>query len=607
MPRTAETTPTNPTGIPMRLESGIWMPGEATATNIQNSNQILRNSSPTKVEIGDIGGGARSIPVMEAGDAGGQAPSTPETTGDPRLDALMATISQQAELINQLREQQSQTTAVLERLVALLEAQQAQPTPPGEPAPTEPEPEPTPVEPEPTVPGEPTPTVPGGGDDNGPTDAEMNRLRTEALQEDRERNNNALTQRAERAQKALNRARDDLVRFTILRRARSISSLWHRGEGQAYDAAQENYRNALRDFMAAQAEGLRAQNPDMSDAEIIEALAPMEYAEQKAFAERVHSMDQEMFENGQKSLRERMLRRWANYSTKKKLLIGVLAGAGAGFASVGLGLGIAGVAVGLATRYAFGVLNHVASARNVSEKSKDAEVRRISGREQRENGRRASSRLRFGPNGQTVDDYLDNDMLDRNEGYHGREMRRARGRNGLGLAIMGASGLLIGMDMGGVDVIPHVLRGDWSNFLHEIGDKVHGIHHHGGGEGSSFTVPGHGGGSEYASWDIKPSTIHATNMTDFNKGVVSLLQQQGIHVHNFNQHVVDHMNHYMENRPMASGMDASGHQHLISGNFSFGNPSHAQGFEIGSNGNGQTELLRWMDEATKQGATFSRS
>lgn len=288
---------------------------------------------------------------------------------------------------------------------------------------------------------------------------------------------------------------DDLARFTILRRARSFDfySRQARTDRRAYERAYQSYEQSKIAYLTHMRDQLKS-NQNLSEEEIVGQLSVEEFKMQRQFAEKVRAIDEENYSQsieagGFRAARARFLKRWAEFSWKRKIAIGLVAGGGAAIASATLGLGLFGLAVGAGARASLSILNHSASIKNRAKVEYEHEVGRINRAEVRDridrtrnnlNGRRRSL-LRLGGTSRAESDrYLQN-LHERTSGYHSGELSRARRRNRIGLAIMGASVAAVGVGVAelagiGLPRIPNI--GGWG------GGNHHGLG--GGGSGGHY-------------------------------------------------------------------------------------------------------------------------
>lgn len=557
--------------MPMHYEGGMFVPGHAPSAenNIQISNNSSATANGNEVTLDGAAGGTAT-----GNEALAETPQQPEEQPD-ELDALRQQVEERDRRIDGLEQQVQQMNERLQQIVELLR----QPPPPETPQP----------------PGSPPgPPAPGAEAEQPPQISPEQLAVTEASAE-------------------VTRLRDQLAQFTILRRARSFDfgTRRRREDAEAYENYYQQYNEAFHALQVAQANLMRA-NGNQDEEAIIDDLANREYAEQEAFAKLVFSKDQKNYEEGQKAgglraLYERNLRKWANYSTKKKLLIGLGLAVGAGIASGTLGLGLFGIAAGVSARYSVGILNHHASARNVSEKSLNSEVMRIRRRGQRENlerMRRRSSLNLTEPEDVHARAFLTG-TEERTAGYHSGEMGRARHRNQLGLAILGISGVLVGTgiaELAGVGGIPHFMD------IPGIDSLWHHAHN---------LIPGsHQNGANLHNMALHNDTIVAHSPHEFMNGALGphgLLERQGIHVHGLTAEKMAAITRDMQAHHwhIASGMGAAPggglHQHVVDvakdwsgGHTGNWNASADQAFQ------NTAQLRRFMSLAQQHGVTFTR-
>ncbi len=113
---------------------------------------------------------------------------------------------------------------------------------------------------------------------------------------------------------------------------------------------------------------------------------------------------------------------------------------------------------------------------------------------------------------------------------------------------------------------------------------------------------------------IRPDTITAHTPDEFQRGVLDLLDRQGIHASGVNAEKIQHMNDYMDS--IASGMKRSSSGELVQNvvefpssgkEFANANASAAQGFTNGPRGSGREALHDWIREAERVGIKFTKS
>ncbi len=425
-------------------------------------------------------------------------------------------------------------------------------------------------------------------------------------------------QKLQSAEAALNTARDELVIYTIRRRGRAGDGLTdnRREDKESYDQAMAAYKEAIQGYLQALGEKLDATDPDspeaaLTEVEIQRQMLQARYAEQLKFKEAEFNknnelLDQEIEAGGWRKLKANVLRKWANYSTKKKLLIGLGVGAGAALASGTLGLGLAAIVAGSAAKFSLGLLNRSASARNVSQKSFEHEVARVE-REMEQSLLRFNREAGSMPTGVTLgrESHID-DQAGGIEGDLDKDVSRAQWRNRIGNAIM---------LLGGASAAYGVAH------LAGAGNPDFNLWPFGGGGNHPETGPGmplHGGPNQYTPLDlhgISPDTIHSQNPTTFQHGVLSLLRRQGVEAHGVTPHKLAEMNQWMQSHEIASGMRAGNgglEQNLTNfpgtgQEFTNAHVSAAEGFRIGADGSGRQAMDEWIRHAEKVGIHFERT
>jgi hypothetical protein len=405
--------------------------GESKKIHI-SSDQLVR----------DMGHEPGSVPEAELGLSGdpGEAGSIEQENNDLRTEIAQL----RGELSTQNQELTAQISALTEQIRQLLEHL---PPPPSEITQEEP------VQQEPPVSVEDEPNL---------------------TQEEPETRQPSPQEALDAATADLSANRDRLARITIRRRARSGDGLTEsrRADLDAYQEAMDDYQQSFETYLMSRRAVMEA---DGSTGDTVRMQINLEgFDEQKKFAQREVDINEAIYERtqrdgGLRALQERMLRKWANLSTKRKLLIGLTVGGVTAIAAGPLGLGLAGLAAGSAAKFSLGMLSRGASARNISQKSLEQEVARI------DKAHSASQLYLEGP--ADIDDYID-DTVDSNEQYLNDKVRRAQRRNRLGNVIMlastaatvygaaelaGAHNLIPGLG-GGThhEVIPG--NGDMSNF-----------------------------------------------------------------------------------------------------------------------------------------------
>lgn len=423
-----------------------------------------------------------------------------------------------------------------------------------------------------------------------------------------------------RAEEALSNIRDQLIEVTIRRQARVGDSLLkaRKEDAETYEKLMGEYKQALTALMKIRKNELVAEGSE--NQEIHKQLALMQYEEEQLFTNAKFDKNIELSKDTKWG---RFLLKWANYSTKKKLLIGAAVGvAGFAAASSTVGIGLFGLAAGSAARFSLGLVNKKASAINVSEKARAHELSLAQkAYEDYLNKIQQDADL----------ETLESALSDTSGEFKDKRVSRAQLRNKIGTGVLVLSGLGVtfgGLEAAGVHIPPFDRipstngKGIFNDILNNndgggsgssSGGEVFSPNgptgSEGTGGGSAFNPEGSTGGDPGSlsldNLNVNPDTITARNMTEFQQGVVGLLERQGIHTSNLTPNAVRQLNEYMMNRPMASGMSGTG-QNLIEGQGIFTNPSYEQGFAIGADGTGRKELLNWMAAAQKSGVTFSR-
>ncbi len=480
----AETaTETNPTGVPMQMDNtrGMWLPGEH-GTQVQ-VNPSFSNIGNVSGNIGVGTGDNNNANFMNGGQAG-----TPrqievvhvdeETT--PAVEAPAETpeapVPTVEERLQQMQDQLNQLTQAIEQLVAQMQANQApaaveaiEPAEPVEPAEPEPIPEP------------------------GPNHPELVQQALEAVQA----------------------ARAGLIDVTIRRRARSGDGLTQnrRVDEATYNTAMEQYRVTMDNYLTTLRNQLEAPDPEAelpSEEQIRTALTAAMYAEQREFINQEYTRNNELLDEA--GWRGRFLRRWANVSTRNKILIGLGVGLAAGVGSGALGLGLAGLAAGSAVKFSLGLINRRASARNVSEHSRDQELRRVT------NAGNQTPMLELpGDPDPEVDasEAYRTALVDRIQDDLDGRVQHAQRRNRIGNGVMIASGLVAAYGLadlaGGVPHTP-----SFSEFWHGGGG-----HHSTGGNTPYDGQHGSGANQPYHDGNGGPSGGGAHNIEYAGSGRIT--------------------------------------------------------------------------------------
>lgn len=412
-------------------------------------------------------------------------------------------------------------------------------------------------------------------------------------------------ERLTEAQAALEEARNALIDITIRRKARSWDGVINRGaaDAEAYGPAMNAYKESLANYLQLRREGLEAQE-GVDEKDISEQLTIDTYAEQRLFEEQgvarnnaildeIASGEGKNFFGKMWGKRANLLRRWANLSTKKKLLIGLGLGVGAGLASAGLGLGLAGLAGASAAKFSLGLFNRRASLRNVSERSRDQEIGRIN--------RAQEMVLADLPEDIDWDEYR-GQLIDRVESDLDGRIQHAQRRNRLGNALLLASGLAMGAGIAGLEgVIPN------PNILHGIG--IGGTHH----TAAESIGASHIDMTHFHPGSFYGRTPHEAVGNMF--GVISgnHIQAHGLTSEKINAITQDMMDHHWR---IASGMEDAAHgglrQHIVdvANNWAGGRTGNADASALQGlrriNGSSVENWQKFMQVATKHGVTFTQ-
>ena len=235
------------------------------------------------------------------------------------------------------------------------------------------------------------------------------------------------------------------MELTIRRKGRAGDGLTsHRREdAEDYQIAMDAYTTALNNLLTARRALLRAEDPNVSNENIARTITREAFAEQRRFEEQqVELNNQYLDELGWTG---KVLRKWANLSTRKKIAIGLLVGGATAVTSGALGLGLAGLAVGTAAKFSLGLLNRRASLRNVSEHSRDRTLSTI----ERDMRRALASipGLHLGGN-PDLENYQGGLVTTVENNYDGR-VQFAQRRNRIGNAVLVASGVVGALGIAG--------------------------------------------------------------------------------------------------------------------------------------------------------------
>lgn len=404
-------------------------------------------------------------------------------------------------------------------------------------------------------------------------------------------------QELEQAMINLETARDELARVDLRRSARITDRFLRRRreDAAAYETALNNYNQALEACARLIIAHERAQGTE--DQAIHRAIIQMKYGEDARYAERIVEINDDNFKNlhGWRRTLGNGLRRYANLSTRTKILIGV-ASLGVGVVSVMTGAGLAILVAGSAARVSLGLVGHQASLRNnIRRNDLERQLRQI-----QEAQREAEGNLGTG-NLEVRGRELASQTGEERSGRTRENMRRNR----RGTYVMAGGLALTGVGLahlGGVDVIPdtgwlhpHI---NWPNI------HIPGIHNPFGGHSHNGLKPTHTGGGpgfgpatgggahhevlKHLPDNFQMDTIHAHNTTDFVQhtfGHKGLLERQGIHADGLTTEKARHLAEYLQNHhwKVVEGMQAGGHggleQHVVdAANWKDGihNPSHAE-------------------------------
>lgn len=414
-------------------------------------------------------------------------------------------------------------------------------------------------------------------------------------------------ERLTEAQVTLEETRNALIDITVRRKARSWDGVINRGEAdaEAYGPAMVAYKESLGNYLQLRREGLEAEEGEI-DEDVIRQLTVDIYDEQRRFAEQevarnnaildeIASGEGKGFFGKMWGKRANLLRRWANLSTKKKLLIGLGLGVGAGLASAGLGLGLAGLAGASAAKFSLGLFNRRASLRNVSEKSQTQEIARIS--------RAQEMALADLPEDIDWDEYR-GQLINTVESDLDGRIQHAQRRNRLGTAMLVASGLIVGAGIAGLEgLIPN------PNILHGVG--VGGTHQ----VAAENIGASHIDMSQFHPGQFYGRTPHeaVSNMFDEVIGGKNHIQAHGLTSEKINAITQDMMDHHWH---IASGMENGAHgdlqQHIVdvTNNWAGGRTGDADASALQGldrvNGSSVENWQKFMEVAARHGVTFTQ-
>ncbi|HET9850227.1 MAG TPA: hypothetical protein VFP35_01200 [Candidatus Saccharimonadales bacterium] len=498
MPETAsEATQTAEQPIPMRYDGdkGMYLPDNGG--NVINFQPVMTQTNGGEAAPGTV----RQIPVAEvpAGPAPGETPTTaPEQNGETaelkqQIEELRAQLAQEQE---ERKRQQDEQTKAIKGLASALKAQnkllkqlleqKKEPTEPTEP--TEPKPK-DPTEPEPDP-----------DEEEKKKKEEEERKRAEEEEEARkkteEENNDKIIE------KALGEARQKLLEIVIRRRGRMGDKFTFRPDrGQAdkelYDQAMKEYLDMVM-FNAGYLrqkleEQMQKETGEIDPEAIRQAITKFVYEEQTKLADQEVALNNQLLndsiENSNVVTRpiRKFLRKYADASLKKKILMAAVPVIAVGIASGTAGVGLAVLAAGATARLSMGLMNRKASLMNDSKNH----LRKYKGGLDKEFQETMANLLGDDPN-QLESRLLA--LIDSTEGNVDEQIKKAQRRNKIGSAVMVASGVLFGLSAGGVELIPSVMDG-----VHHLEHAVEGGVHHGehmfggGHHGGPGVEHGHGG------------------------------------------------------------------------------------------------------------------
>jgi len=464
------------------------------------------------------------------------------------------------------------------------------------------------------------------------------------------------------AEAALEDARKELLEITIRRKTRGWEGLTPSGRNDEADYANAMaiYNQALNNLLAARTAlqtanaNIAGQNPP-DQAEIARREMRESYAEQRKFVDLEHQMGEEAIDNS--NWRRKFLRKVSRLSTKKKIGIGLLVGAGAAVSSAALGLGIAGLAVGAAARFSWVLLNKKASVRNVSEHSRD-QMRAEIDRQRRRLDALAAGGVDLVQHAgfANVDDYRQQELVNGVQNDYEGSVAFAQRRQKMGGLVVGASAALILVGVGGeLGMLPNPhldlpFHGDISGIRQHLpgwlpghqppqnhlapgastvsGAEGLGPVHVGGGSGfpsGTEGLPGGPGGLSSITGNLHhlPANFHADTFKGVSGdeavrhallgggGLKSVFASNNIQVHGVNTTNIRQINLELarERLPMASGVGLGGNQNIVdwtASNTVNSGASADQGFRI-INGSSRGGWEKLMEVAQRHGVTFTRT
>ncbi len=320
----------------------------------------------------------------------------------------------------------------------------------------------------------------------------------------------------------LDASRDHLAELTINRKARTrlTERLFRhaRQDVADYEQAQVLFDQMLDRYLTLKQEFLveeynaNGQNSDRK--EMMQKLTREGYAQLRSLSQREVAINDQRLD--QLGFTGKALRKWANLSTGKKIIIGVTVGAGTAVTSGALGLGLFGLAAGSAARASLGLFNK-ASLRNVSAKRQKELERRITRLETNDIIRIRGLRL---PTDKALKDNR-GEIIENISRFSDGERQNSQRRQAIGAMAVGLSVASLGWGAGAeAGVVPdaswghlvglkiprvHIPGVNWNTGGWHIGGghphrpsiDHHPLHHGGSsGSGGSQTGMSHGGGPD---------------------------------------------------------------------------------------------------------------
>lgn len=442
-----------------------------------------------------------------------------------------------------------------------------------------------------------------------------------------------LTPEEQAAEEALDDARTALLEITIRRKARMNDSYTdtRREDRESYDDAMLDYRAALAEYLNLRRATFEAGEPTPTEEQVRLRINELVFEEMKIFAEDEVDLNNQFLDEAIASAQDQnilkrvlakrynLIRRWADLSTKKKIMAGLLVGGGVAVASGTLGLGLFGLAAGSAARFSLGLLNKKASARNVSEKSLDQEIRRIE--------RMESGGFQFPMDDEPdMEEYTDS-VIDRVEYDIDGRIQYAQRRNKIGNAVLLASGLMVGLGAAGVDIVP-----PHSSFFGGGGGGQHG---NGAGfpsgtehvPGATAVFPGtehipntngvpffpgieHAPSPGIDFSHFHPDSVSGTTGSDAVRHAMNVFERNNIHVSGLTPEKIHAINQDLvqQHWRIASGVDATGRQHVV--NWPAGRTENAGASALEGlrkvNGSSVENWHKFMEIAQRHGVKFTQ-